>query len=126
MAVIDDIAGYLEAQGVGTVGTTIFKSRLPDKDITCLVVLDTGGPQPDKYLPTGSPTFQVFIRSLTYPLGKAMLANVRAALHRKFNATLVSGGSYYYYILAQSEGGHLGINEKGFDEFSINFIAKTR
>ena len=121
---IDDIAQYLEDEGVGTLGTNIFKSYLPDSVDTALVVLDTGGTMPDPDTPTKSPTFQVFIRAATYTAGKTKLEAVRTALHRLANETV--GSTYFYYILAQSEGGHLGRNERGLDEFSVNFGCLTR
>lgn len=124
MAVIDDIAQYLDDNDIGTLGTDIFKSYLPDNVDTALVVLDTGGPQPDKDLPTKSPTFQILLRAPDYSTGKAKLDSIRTLLHQITNTTV--GSTYYYYILAQSEGGHIGRNERGLDEFSINFYCLTR
>lgn len=124
MAVIDDIAQYLVDNSIGTIGTDIFKSYLPDGANAGLAVLDTGGPMPDKELPTKSPTFQVFIRAATYTAGRSKLDSVRSALHQIKNTTI--GNTYFYYVLAQSEGGHIGRNERGQDEFSINFICLTR
>jgi len=46
------------------------------------------------------------------------------ALHQVGNEQI--GDTYFYYILANSEGGHIGRNERGLDEFSINFICLTR
>jgi hypothetical protein len=125
---IDDIATYLAAQSLGTVGTSIFKSYLPDleTDDTIITVLDTGGVTPDPYLPTKYPTFQIFVRAASYSAGRAKLDLVRAALHQQQNVELVTGQTYFYYILAQSEGGHIGRNEKGQDEFSMNFRCRTR
>jgi hypothetical protein len=121
---IDDIAQYLVTEGLGTLSTNIFKSFMPDSADNALSILDTGGPMPDPDIPTHSPTFQVFIRASNYALGKAKLDAVRNALHRLGNEQI--GDTYFYYILAQSEGGHIGRNERGLDEFSINFICKTR
>lgn len=121
---IDDIATLLQSLYVGTIGTDLFKSYLPDGDGTKFAVLDTGGMQPDKYLPTKEPTFQVFIRANTYSLGKTKLDAVRGALHQQKN--IQSGSTYFYFILANSEGGHLGKNERGQHEFSINFHCRTR
>lgn len=121
---IDDIAQYLQTAGIGTVGTNIFKSFMPDTVDTGLAVLDTGGVMPDPDLPTKKPTIQIFIRGASYPLGKAKLEAVRAALHQLANTQV--GDTYIYYCLAQSEGGHIGRNERGLDEFSINFVLLTR
>jgi hypothetical protein len=123
---INDVADYLEDQNVGTVGTDIFCGYLPDSPDTCITILDTGGPQPDSYLPTRSPTFQVFIRAVDYPTGKAKLDLVRSKLHQNANVSLVNGETYFYFILAISEGGHVGRDDVGRDNFSINFLCKTR
>jgi len=124
--VIDDVAQYLDDEGIGTLGTDIFKSYAPDNVDAMVCVLDTGGPKPDKDIPTKSPTFQVFIRAASYSAGRAKLDSIRALLHRNFNSELVAGQTYFYYILAISEGGHIGRNERGLDEFSINFQCLTR
>lgn len=126
MSMISDIATYLAAQGLGTVGTDIFYSYLPDAGDDLLTVLDTGGQQPDIYLPTKEPTFQILIRASTYTAGKTKLDSVRTALHNKYQTTI--GSTYFFFIQAASEGGHLGRNPdtRGLDEFSINFHCRTR
>jgi hypothetical protein len=124
MSVIDDIAQYLVDNSIGALGTTIFKSYLPDNVDAALVVLDTGGVKPDGYIPTKSPTFEILIRAVDYTTGKAKLDSIRTLLHSLKNTTI--GSTYFYYILAISEGGHLGRNERGLDEFSINFQCFTR
>ena len=126
MSLISEVAAYLAAEGLGTQGTDIFHSYLPDSVNACIAVIDTGGMQPNHYLPTKEPTFQVLIRSTTYALGKAKLDSVRAALHKKVNVNLISGGLYFYFIFALSEGGHVGRNPNGQDEFSMNFQCRTR
>lgn len=124
MALIDDIGQYLEDAGIGTQGTDIFISHKQDAGDTVISVLDTGGIKPDVYIPTKEPTFQIFIHAPTYTEGKTLLDSVRDTLHRVFNTTI--GNTYVYFIEALSEGGHIGRNERGLDEFSINFHAKTR
>lgn len=128
MSVISDVATYLQAQGIGTLATNLFYSYLPDTDTGTfqVAVLDTGGLQPDPDLPTKEPTFQVYVRSTTYAIGKAKLDAIRSALHRQANIELVTGQTYFYFILAQSEGGHVGQGDSGRDEFSINFHCRTR
>lgn len=122
--IIGDIATYLQTAGLGTVGTDIFASYTPDAADNIICVLDTGGTMPDPYIPTKSPTFQVFVRASDYETGRAKLDQVRATLHKLVNTTV--GSTYFYYILAQSEGGSIGRNERGLDEFSMNFICLAR
>lgn len=124
MSYLSDIATYLQTQGIGTKGTDLFYANVPAKMDTGVVVLDTGGPLPDPDIPTKNPTFQVFIRANTYALGDAKRTAVRDALHRLGNQLL--GSTYFFNILAVSEGGHIGRNEAGRDEFSINFQSLIR
>lgn len=126
MSVVTDVATYLAANSIGTVGTDLFYAYQNDIDGPMVCVLDTGGQLPDQYLPTTEPTFQIFVRSRTYVLGKAKLDAIRALLHQNNNISLVAGQKYFYFILAQSEGGHIGKNEGGFHEFSMNFRCRTR
>ena len=126
MILINDVADYLEDIGIGTVATNIFCGYLPESPDTSISVLDTGGTTPDPYIPTKEPTFQVFIRDVDYALGKAKLDSVRLNLHRKANTSLIAGQTYFYFILAISEGGHVGRDAQGRDLFSINFQCRTR
>ena len=87
---INDVADYLEDQGGGTVATDLFCGYFPDSPDDCMAVIDTGGSQPDKDLPTKDPTFQVMIRSSDYPTGRSKLDSVRSLLHQKSNVELVS------------------------------------
>jgi hypothetical protein len=121
---LDDLASYLQTQGVGTVGTDIFKSRQPKTPNACVTLYDTGGAEQDKDLPIEDATMQVLVRSTTFALGRAKVDAIQSALHRVTNTTI--GNNYYYFILAISRGGHIGINETGLDEFSINFRIKIR
>lgn len=124
MALIDDIATYLQDNSVGTIGVDLFKSYAPDSGDNIVCVLDTGGLRPDIYIPTKEPTFQIFIRSSSFSSGKSKLDTVRSLLHQKKAVTY--GSTFFYFIHAISEGGHLGRNERGLDEFSINFQCRTR
>lgn len=125
MQLIKEIATYLGENGIGTLGTNLFYGTLPDIDSTFSVLIrDTGGLRPDDYITDiKSPTFQVFIRSKTYDTGKIKLNSVRSLLHTIVNQTLIDSGIYYRRVRALAEGGHLGKNDAGHHEFSINFEA---
>ena len=126
MTIIDEIAQHLHNQGVAVLGTSLFKLFLPPTPAAAMVVVDTGGLPPHVELPFEEPTFQVFIRAESYSDGRNKLAAVRTALHGVQNQQLVPGGRYFILINALAEGGHVGRNENGNEEFSINFHAKVR
>lgn len=121
---LDDLAAYMASHGIGTVGTDLFKSYMPTDPVTNVTIYETGGPQPNKELPIKKPTFQVTVRSASYSTGRARLAAVRA-LFQGINSTTI-GSTFFFYIEAISEGGHLGRDDNGADLFSINFLCETR
>jgi len=123
---IDDIAQYLQDNSIGTLATNIFKAYFPDKPDACIAILDTGGFEPDVYLPTGDPTFQIYVRSVDYTTGKAKVDAIVALLHRKTNSQLVSDGVYFYYIKLMGEPVHVGRDSNERDEFSINIQTHIR
>lgn len=124
MSLISDIATHLQTNSIGTLGTDLFYSYMPADVGNCVVVMDTGGTEPDRYLPTKEPTFQIYIQNSSYDNGKTKQDAVRALLHQQKNVTI--GSIYFYFIMAISEGGHLGRSADGQDEFSMNFQARTR
>lgn len=126
MELIEEVARHFHNNGIGTLATDLFYGHLPDVEAqTSVLVRDTGGVAPNKdVLEIKHPTFQIFIRSKTYDNGKAKLGSVRDLLHGLINETLVAGGIYYRRIHALAEGGHIGKNDAGYHEFSINFEAE--
>lgn len=128
MNIRTDIAQHLHNLSIGSLAENLFASSLPDDDKDFLIgVYDRTGLAPDIYIPTDRPRFQILIRSVDYPTGKAKLDAIFDALHKPhLNASLVSGGTYFYYIHADSSGGWIGKNDSDKDEFSINFTAYVR
>lgn len=126
MTMISEIATYLAANSIGTVGTNLFYGQMPDADQNVLVcVYDRVGLKPSVDIPDiKHPSFQIIVRSKTYDLGKAKLDAIRTLLQDKINVYLVGGGIKFRFIQALSEGGWIGLNEAGKDEFSINFHAE--
>lgn len=126
MILIEEIANYLVNLGMGTMGSNIFLGHLPPSPDNAITVLDTGGVEPDRELPIDNPTFQVIVRNTDYETGYNNLLAIKEALHKKANWQIYENGKYYYYIFALSNGGHIGRDDNGRDEFSINFIGKVR
>jgi hypothetical protein len=85
-----------------------------------------GGLEPDRYLPTADPTFQILVRNTSYSAGQSIVDEIVEALHQKENIELVTGGTYFYYIFLFNEPAHIGRDDKGRHEFSINFVCKIR
>jgi hypothetical protein len=123
---INDVYTYLDAQTSLTAGTDLFKSRLTESPNNQVVIYNTGGLEPDRYLPTADPTFQVLVRNTSYATGQSLVNDIVEALHQKTNIELVEGSKYFYYIFLMYEPEHIGRDDKGRHEFSINFVCKYR
>lgn len=124
---IQELAQHLHNKSIGVLGTSVFYGKMPgiDQDFTILI-RDTGGVKPNVDIhDIKSPTFQIFIRSKNYAIGKAKLTTIRELLHGVINEYLIPSGIYYRKIQANAEGGHIGTNDNGQDEFSINFSAEV-
>ena len=123
---INDVYTYLDAQTSLTAGTDLFKSRLTESPNNQVVIYNTGGLEPDRYLPTADPTFQVLVRNTSYATGQSLVNDIVEALHQKTNIELVEGSKYFYYIFLMYEPEHIGRDDKGRHEFSINFVCEIR
>lgn len=126
MIFIEQIATYLQSQSIGTIASDLFIGNMPDTPNNCVAVINTGGLEPSIDIPDKTPTFQVLIRNTDYEAGELKLAAVRTALHQFMNDYLVANQTYVYYIYLSSEGGHIGKDVNGRDEWSVNFHCKTR
>lgn len=126
MNILDQLADYLSNQGLGTAGVDIFTGYLPQSPDSCLAIIDTGGPVQDIDIPLKDITFQVIVRDTNYTDGRTAMDSVRDALHQKRGFKVYDGEDYFYFIYANSAGGHIGRDENGRDEFSINFRARLR
>lgn len=126
MIFIEQVATYLQAQGIGTIASDIFIGNMPDLPNNCIAVINTGGIAPSIDIPDKRPTFQVLIRNTDYETGELKLTAIRTALHQFMNDYLVNGQTYVYSIFLNAEGGHIGKDVNGRDEWSVNFNSKTR
>lgn len=86
---LDDIATLLTSAGVGTVGTTLFKSTMPDTPDTATAVIEYGGMPPVHHMATGpgaarvvieQPAVQVLCRALDYPTARNLAETAFKAL----------------------------------------------
>ncbi len=123
---IDDVATYLQANSIGTLGTNLFEGYMPPNPDASVAVIETAGLKPDIDLPLRDPSFQILIRSTEYDLGRAVADSIRVLLHNKYNLQLVASGIYFYRINLVTEGGLLGLDENGRNLFSLNFQCRTR
>ncbi len=115
MPFLDEVAAYLAAQGVGTVGSNIFlgsKASIPEGSGPYLTLVETGGMAPTRVQNktsgnTQRPTAQVAVRASTYNVARMMLKAAYTALDGVFNTTL--SGTFYLRIVPRQEPTDLGV-----------------
>ena len=124
-----DIAALLATNNLGAVGTSIFRTRMPDSPDELIFVSSTVSGAPE--ISTGSagsrfnnidkPHVQVLIRANVNKnsTGYATAVSVKNLLHGIAPFTL--NGSRYISILAISDIAELGVDAKLRPVFSINF-----
>lgn len=120
-----DIASRLQAAGVGTVGTNIFRGQVRPPSSTiphaALFVAPTGGAAPQPFLDAGAtdyrtPTVQILIRGDvgTYITTHGKAVSALDAVHKQ----TVSG---YFQVLARTpEPLYLGLDDTEHPLFSVN------
>jgi hypothetical protein len=84
---LEDITDYLSSGGVGTVGTDIFASMMPDNPDDCVAVYETGGfpsthvmGSAAKSVAAEEPTILVRCRGTTYSTARVLMHRVEQLL----------------------------------------------
>jgi len=118
---LDEIGAYLQAQGVGTAGTDLFLSGLPDAPDTALAILETGGFEPDLAAPMDNPTFQIMSRAGDYFVARTRAKAAYDALHGL--AETVLSGRRYLLIRAMQSPTYIGVDQNGRHLIATNYAA---
>lgn len=122
--IIKALADYLVTVTDLTLGTDLYLSYQPESPDDVVTIYDTGGVEPDRYLPTADPTAQILVRASQYETAHNRATEIAEALHGLHNQTL--GDHYVYYIFLLGEPAHIGRDKRNRDEISINVHVKTR
>jgi hypothetical protein len=119
----ENVATYLENNGIGTKGTDIFIGAMPDTQDDAVLIEDTGGVEPDRYVEVKKNTIQSTIRDVSYKTGYEKTDSIYHLLHRKYDPTVLEiGGVDVMLIEALSEPTYIGKDENGRFMFTINSV----
>lgn len=122
---LDDIASHLQSQGIGTVGTNIFKGLLPDQPDNCIALFEYAGSPPDLHWEGEYPGLQVRVRNKSYSAGREKIGSVVSKLHGLCEQTINS--TRYLLLKANQSPGGLGRDANGRNEWVVNFtVIKER
>lgn len=131
-SLVIQVARYLAAQGIGTfdeagASGTIYVLNLPDEPDECIAIYPTGGPRPTSSLPYDMQTVQVLVRGAQDP--RTALTRAQAVydlMHGFRNDRLTETGTWLIGCHAmQSSPTHIGRDEHGRHEYSVNLELET-
>jgi hypothetical protein len=118
--VFDDLGEYLQQYGVGILGKDIIIGSIR-KDIDNLVVITpTGGYTQSQRIKDIKPTFQIYVRDVSFIGGYTKINAIFNLLDRGDKELIVSPRGRSMLIKAMQPPIHLGKDEANRDEFVFN------
>ncbi|HHV02966.1 MAG TPA: hypothetical protein GXX64_03500 [Bacteroidales bacterium] len=115
----------MATKSIGTVGTDIFLSLMPDQPDNCIALFEYAGSPPDLHWNGEYPGLQVRVRNKSYAAGRAKIAEVVTELHGAHELTL--NGTRYLLIKARGSPEVLKRDASNRVELFVNFeIIKER
>jgi len=116
---LDDIASYLQTNGVGTVGVDIFLGSWPVGPNNAVAIFEYAGEPPDLHWPGEYPGLQVQVRNKSYEAGRQKIEQVKNVLHGV--AETVVNNHRYLLIRANQSPFFLERDENNRAVFVCNF-----
>lgn len=129
MPLLDEVAAYLQAQGLGTVGTDLFKSRLMDINTPafCTALFETAGIGGQRVhdvagINLARPGLDVLVRAATdgYAVAEARAVAIHAALAAVANQDL--SGTRYLALDPLSPPQNVGMDAHNRVLIEIRFL----
>jgi hypothetical protein len=123
--VLADISTYLKNQSIGTPGTDMFLSQMPDQPDNCIALFEYAGSPPDLHWAGEYPGLQVRVRNKSYAAARSKIGEVIEKLHGLHEQTL--SGTRYLLIKARGSPEVLKRDNNNRIELFVNFeIIKER
>lgn len=134
--ILDELVRHLQDNGIGTIGTDIFKSYSPNKPDSVLIIYETGGDRPqDTFGSTNvavweNPRIQIVSRSTEYQTARNTAESTFRILvdvtNQTIKASSLDTGSFYLRINAIQSPFRLGIDDNHRNLVVCNFdVMKT-
>lgn len=125
--ILDDLAALIESEGLGTVGADVIKSRLPEKPIECVALLDEEGASPtyaqnSTAVDWESPHVQVVVRSEDYDVAKTRAQAIADVLGAVSNE--VVGAARYLRVVLLNSPFQLDVDDSELVQVGFNLEAR--
>ena len=89
---LKEIGTYLQAQGIGTLGTNIFLGLMPDEPDNCIALFEYAGSPPDLHWNGEYPGLQVRVRGTSYAAARSKIGDIVKKLHGLYEQILSDEG----------------------------------
>ena len=119
---IEDLCDYLQAQGIGTVGTDIFISELPFDKTDIIAIHAVPSPDPNKAIPFYVQTVDITARFAKYSDGYAKLQSIFDLLHRKYHYEMGDKHVYLSYAMGLIMDNDRDAERRHLLQLSLAFI----
>jgi hypothetical protein len=113
---LSDIGNYLQAQGIGTLGTNIFLGLMPDQPDNCIALFEYAGSPPDLHWNGEYPGLQVRVRNKSYEAARSKIGDIVKKLH----------GLYEQILSDEVEPEGIGDEGEGNGEEELTPVTGTR
>lgn len=123
--IIRDIVTYLQEQGIGTFGTDIFISELPNDKTDIIALMTSPSPDPDKSVPYYIQTIDIHARFKTYVDGYSKLSDIMTLLHRKYDYELENYHVYLSYSLGMINDNDRDSQRRHLFQLTMAFIYRA-
>lgn len=120
--ILNDLAEYLEDQGIGTVGTDIFIGQLPLTEDDCLAIIYAPSPVPNKAIPYFEQTVDVWVRFTTYDSGYDKMLSIFNLIHRKENWELDNFHIYLSFAMGMIDDYDKDAQDRYLFKCSFGFL----
>lgn len=119
---VDDIAGFLQAAGVGTQGTDLFKYRMPDAPDSALCIYEDAGHPPEMVqegIVYDNPSLQVMARDKTYSVARSKIESIVKLIGSLRNTQI--GPAKYLRVIPTQSPFPLGVDDQNRHRLVVNF-----
>lgn len=120
-----EIADYLAARGIGTVGTDIFIGTFPETITSGMYIVDAPSPPPHQYLDTENVVLDFWYRHPKTKLAYEKLRAVYNLLHRKENWQTENFHIYFSEALGQIRDNDRDREGGKLYSISLQFIVRN-
>lgn len=104
MSAIEDIAAYLQAEGIAAIGTDLFMSRMPDQPERCINIVEyDNGASPELVMQGGVPVLTLGLQTTVRGVKTDSVPAVRTRAMTVWNTLnavvdMTIGGTYFQAI----------------------------